>query len=211
MALFEIALDEQLEQELNDAAQSQRTDQSGIVRQALAEYLRSGKGHRHDDDAIRDDWQDFSRTVQEAQRRAIIDTIRTLPDRAWTSQRETRHFLTKAIEDADWEEGIEPIYEALRAKVIEKSLAFTTNPEIEATNRSFPFAPVIRFDIGFATDDTYSVRLPLIQAFFQYYWEAGEAAFAEIPAIWEAAKARINAGEGRPSGEEAAAARRTAG
>lgn len=92
MALIEVALDEQLEQELNDAAQAQRTDQSGIVRQALAEYLRSGKGHRHDDDAICDDWQDFSRTVQEAQRRAIIATIRTLPDRAWTSQRETcRH------------------------------------------------------------------------------------------------------------------------
>ncbi|MFC6927968.1 hypothetical protein ACFQFS_13825, partial [Novosphingobium lubricantis] len=51
----------------------------------------------------------------------------------------------------------------------------------------------------------------LIQAFFQYYWEAGEAAFAEIPAIWEAAKARIDAGEKRPSDEEAAAARRTSG
>ncbi|MDK2759106.1 MAG: hypothetical protein KYX66_20480 [Blastomonas fulva] len=146
-----------------------------------------------------------------AQRRAIIAIIRRLPETAWTSRHETRRILTEAVEDVEWDEGIEPIYEALRAKVIEKSLAFTTNPEIEPTNRSYPFAPIIRFDIGFATDDLYSVRLPLIQAFFQYYWEAGEAAFAEIPAIWEAAKARIDAGEKRPSDEEAAAARRTSG
>jgi hypothetical protein len=211
MALFEVDLDKQLERDLIDAARSQRADRSDIVRQALAEYFGSNKGHKHDADAVWDDWRDFSRTVREAQRRAIIATIRSLPDTVWTSRSETRDFLTRAVEDAEWEEGIEPIYEALRAKVIEKSLAFATNPDIIKTNKSFPYAPVVRFDIGFATDDTYSVRLPLIQAFFQYYWEAGEKAFAEIPAIWEAAKARIDAGERRPSDEEAAAARRTLG
>ena len=211
MTLLEVDLDDQLEQQLDHAAQSQRIDRSEVVRQALAEYLGSGKRHTHDDEAIWDDWQDFSRTVQEAQRRAIMATIRTLPDTAWTSRSETRHHLTNAVEDVEWTEGIEPIYQALRAKVIEKSLAFMTNPEIQPTNRSLPFAPVIRFDIGFATDDMYSVRLPLIQAFFQDYWAAGEAAVAEIPAIWEGAKARIDDGEGRPSREEAAAARRTAG
>lgn len=211
MALFEVALDDQLEHHLKAAAQSQRVDQSEIVRQALAEYFRSAQNYVHDGDAIWDEWRDFSQTVIAAQRRAIIAIIRRLPETAWTSRNETRRILTEAVEDVEWDEGIEPIYEALRAKVIEKSLAFTTNPEIEPTNRSYPFAPIIRFDIGFATDDLYSVRLPLIRAFFQYYWEAGEAAFAEIPAIWEAAKARIDAGEGRPSDEEAAAARRTSG
>ena len=41
MALFEVALDEQLEHHLKAAAQSQRADQSEIVRQALADYFRS--------------------------------------------------------------------------------------------------------------------------------------------------------------------------
>lgn len=41
MALFEVALDEQLEHHLEAAAQSQRVDQSEIVRQALADYFRS--------------------------------------------------------------------------------------------------------------------------------------------------------------------------
>ena len=211
MALFRVNLDEQLEEHLDNAAQYQRHDRSEIVRQALTEYFSSAQNHVHDDEAIWDEWRDFSRTVLDAQQKAIIAAIRTLPDEAWASRSETLDRLTKAIEDVEWDQGIEPIYEILREKVIEKSLAFATNPEIEPTNRSYPFAPIIRFDIGFATDDLYSVRLPLIQAFFQYYWEAGEAAFAEIPAIWEAAKARIDAGEKRPSDEEAAAARRTSG
>ena len=41
VALFEVALDEQLEHHLKAAAQSQRADQSEIVRQALADYFRS--------------------------------------------------------------------------------------------------------------------------------------------------------------------------
>lgn len=70
MALFEVDLDEQLERDLIDAARSQRADRSDIVRQALAEYFGSAKGHKHDADAVWDDWRDFSRTVREARRRA---------------------------------------------------------------------------------------------------------------------------------------------
>lgn len=55
MALFEVALDEPLEHHLKAAAQSQRVDQSEIVRQALAEYFRSAQNYGHDDDAIWDD------------------------------------------------------------------------------------------------------------------------------------------------------------
>lgn len=89
MALFRVNLDEQLEEHLDNAAQYQRHDRSEIVRQALTEYFSSAQNHVHDDEAIWDEWRDFSRTVLDAQQKAIIAAIRTLPDEAWASRSET--------------------------------------------------------------------------------------------------------------------------
>ena len=89
MALFRVNLDEQLEEHLNNAALYQRNDRSEIVRQALTEYFSSAQNHIHDDEAIWDEWRDFSRTVLDAQQEAVMAAIRTLPDVLYVANRLT--------------------------------------------------------------------------------------------------------------------------
>lgn len=138
-----------------------------------------------------DDWSDFGGDVIRTQLALLKGMISTL-------------------DQADWNQAIEPLYATFRKKVIACTRAYH-NPWIVTTrdgrDPDAPLDPHVVVVIGFASDDAHEITVSLEQMFFECFWRAGEEAFNEIPEIWKRAKARLDAGEPEADNTGYAAAR----
>jgi len=193
MAIFNVRLDEKMQVDLAAAARAKRVNKSEIVREALSDYFREDKPLCAGAYDMDDDWSEFGSAVLESQRKIMSKAIARLSEDEWT-------------------DAVEPVYAALREKVVQKSRAYESNPSIfpdSFAEEEGPFRPAVVAAIGFAADDVHEIRVSLEQLFFEYAWLAGDKAFAEIPAIWEAAKVRVDGGEPAPTREQAMQARNT--
>lgn len=192
MPIFNVRLDEEIQSNINKVARAKRVNKSEIVREALSEYFREGEPHSAGDYDECDDWSEFAGAVLESQRKIVSKAI----DR---------------LSEDDWGVGVELVYAKLREKVVEKSRAYGNYPALHHTpSKSAKHTkPEIIAIIGFASDDVHEIRVELEQVFFEYAWSYGDEAFAALPTVWEAAKARLEAGETEPTREQSMAARGT--
>lgn len=179
MSLFNLRLSPELHAKLKAEADLRGVSRSDIARDAITAYLAGDQTEPREKADMQDDWSEFGSQVIDAQRTILTNLINKL-------------------DKAEWEEVVEPIYATFREMTIAKSRSYQ-NPWLNSRNQSPPFDPQVVAAIGFASDDVHEIKVSLEQVFFEYAWNTGEEAFAEIPAIWQRAKQRLDAGERQAS------------
>ncbi|MDT7531134.1 TraY domain-containing protein [Sphingopyxis sp. SE2] len=186
MTIFNVRLSREDEAELTAAAKRSGRSKSEIARDAISAHLKTMADDEKRWETLQDDWSEYGSAVQDAYEALVgvqlgkLETVR-------------KAFETRLVEigNMDWQEAIEPVYEIFRRKVIEKSgLAYAPNPYIGGRD---PKEPEMVAVIGFAADDTHDFVIPLEQVFYNYCDSAGWDAFNEIPAVFERARARLEA------------------
>ena len=186
MSIFNVRLSREDEAELTAAAKRSGRSKSEIARDAISAHLKTMADDEKRWETLQDDWSEYGSAVQDAYEALVgvqlgkLETVR-------------KAFETRLVEigNMDWQEAIEPVYEIFRRKVIEKSgLAYAPNPYIGGRD---PKEPEMVAVIGFAADDTHDFVIPLEQVFYNYCDSAGWDAFNEIPAVFERARARLEA------------------
>ncbi len=179
MDVFNLRLSKELQLLLDAAARERGQSRSEVVRDALTAHL--GPAVTADPDCVvgDDDWNDFGTEVIAAHKQLLSELIDTLAER-------------------EWSETVEKLYALFRRKVIETS-AGHQSPYLTSFALKDVAGPRVGTIIAFAADDIISTSMTLEQLFIEYAWCDGMDAFAEIPAIWEAAKARLDSGEPDPS------------
>ena len=186
MTLFKVRLSREDEAELTAASKRSGRSKSEIARDAISAHLKTMADDEKRWETLQDDWSEYGSAVQDAYEALVgvqlgkLETVR-------------KAFETRLVEigNMDWQEAIEPVYEIFRRKVIEKSgLAYAPNPYIGGRD---PKEPEMVAVIGFAADDTHDFVIPLEQVFYNYCDSAGWDAFNEIPAVFERARARLEA------------------
>ena len=186
MTIFNVRLSREDEAELTAAAKRSGRSKSEIARDAISAHLKTMADDEKWWETLQDDWSEYGSAVQDAYEALVgvqlgkLETVR-------------KAFETRLgeIGNMDWQEAIEPVYEIFRRKVIEKSgLAYAPNPYIGGRD---PKEPEMVAVIGFAADDTHDFVIPLEQVFYNSCDSAGWDAFNEIPAVFERARARLEA------------------
>ena len=188
MTIFNVRLSREDEAELTAAAKKSGRSKSEIARDAISAHLKNMADDEKRRETLHDDWSDYGGVVLDAYGALVGAQVAKLD--ALRKSFETR---LDEIERMDWEEAIEPVYALFRKKVIEKSEAYHPNPWIDCHRD--PHNPVVIGSLGFAADDSYSLKRPLEQVFYDYCEFAGWEAFDEILAIHARARARLEADE----------------
>lgn len=181
MSIFNVRLSKELEAALSERAKERRCGKSELAREAIAAYFAKPATN---DAAIEandplDDWADFGAAVIAAQQQALKDIIAKLYD-------------------AEWEHAVEPLYALFREKVIAKVKGYEEEGDpLPFLTMKDPSKPYLASSIPFAADDDYSWETPLEELFYRYGVHAGDDAFNEIPKIWERARERLMAEDGK--------------
>jgi predicted transcriptional regulator len=186
MTIFNVRLSREDEAELAAAAKKSGRSKSEIARDAISAHLKSMADDERRWETLHDDWSEYGSAVQDAYEALVGQQIAKL-------EAVRKAFESRLVEigNLDWEKAIEPVYEVFRRKVIEKSVvAQAPNPYIGGRDSKDPEMVAV---IGFAADDTHALVVPLEQAFYDYCDLAGWDAFNEIPAVYERARARLEA------------------
>lgn len=187
MTIFNVRLSREDEADLSAAAKKSGRSKSEIARDAISAHLKTMADDEKRWETLQDDWSDYGAAVLDAYGALVgaqvakLDAVR-------------KAFATRLVEidNLEWEQAIEPVYEIFRKKVIEKSGSYTPNPYI--TGRDIKQPDVVAA-IGFAADDVHDFKIPLEQVFYDYCEHAGWEAFDEIPTIYARARARLEADE----------------
>ena len=185
MTLFNLRISPELQHKLQAEATKRGISRSDIAREALLAHLTVDEAIQPEE--IHDDWSDLGSEIIAAQHKILKTMI-------------------SKIDDAEWDEIIEPIYQRFRTKTIAKSRAYA-NPTMLTRKTEAPFNPFLIATIGLASDDVHEIKVSLEQLLFEYCWFAGDAALMEIHSVVDCVKARIEAGEREPSIDMMIAAR----
>lgn len=186
MIIFNVRLSREDEAELAAAAKKLGRSKSEIARDAISAHLKSMADDERRWETLHDDWSEYGSAVQDAYEALVGAQVAKLD-----AVRKAFEARLVEIGEMDWEKAIEPVYEVFRRKVIEKSvIAYAPNPYIGGRD---PKEPEMVAVIGFAADDTHDLAIPLEQVFYDYCHASGWDAFNEIPAVYERARARLEA------------------
>lgn len=186
MTIFNVRLSREDEAELSAAAKRSGRSKSDIARDAISAHLEKMADDEKRDETLLDDWSEYGSAVINAYDALVLDQISKLD-----AVRKAFQSRMDDVASMEWESAIEPVYKIFRRKVIEKSEAYD-NPSISNFRVDEPF---VIGAIGFAADDVHELKKPLEQVFYEYCVSAGWDAFNEIPAIYERARARLEADE----------------
>lgn len=190
MALFNLRLTDALQRQLHTEADRRGISRSDLVRDAIAAYLTPQTQPQIAQLEPNDDWSEFGAAVTNAHRTILTSLIAQL-------------------DDATWAETVEPLYAQFRDMTIASSRSHQ-NPALAPAQYTAPWPPYeprVQTILAFAADDEHVISVSLEQLFFEYGWHAGLEALAEIPAIYERAKARLDAGEPNPDLDQIRASR----
>lgn len=188
MAIFNVRLSREDEANLTAAAKRSGRSKSEIARDAISAHLKTMADDEKRWETLHDDWSDYGAAVLDAYGALVGTQVAKLD-----ALRKAFQTRLDEIEKMDWEKSIEPVYSLFRQKVIEKSESYHPNPWIDCEKD--PENPIVKGAIGFAADDSYSLKRPLEQIFYDYCEFAGWEAFDNIPAIYSRARARLEADE----------------
>lgn len=186
MTIFNVRLSREDEAGLAAAAKKSGRSKSEIARDAISAHLQNMADDEKRWETLHDDWSEYGAAVVDAYGALVGAQVAKLD--ALRKKFEER---LDQIEAMDWEQAIEPVYAVFRKKVIEKSESYHPNPWIDCDKD--PKNPIVMGSVGFAADDSYSLKRPLEQVFYDYCEFAGWEAFDEIPAIYARARARLEA------------------
>jgi predicted transcriptional regulator len=190
MALFNLRLTDALQRQLHTEAERRGISRSDLARDALAAYLTPQTQPEIAQLEADDDWTEFGAAVTSAHRTILTSLI-------------------DQLDDTTWEKAIEPIYDKFREMTVASSRAYQ-NPTICIADYSKPgppYEPRVEAILAFAADDQHTISVSLEQLLFEYGWHAGMDALAEVPAIYERAKTRLDAGEPDPTDDQCRDAR----
>ncbi|KQX24265.1 MULTISPECIES: ribbon-helix-helix protein, CopG family [unclassified Sphingomonas] len=170
MTMFNVRLSGDVERDLVAQARALGLSKSEIAREAITQFLDRKRKNETDLTDIHDDWSDFGAEVVAAHKSVLLG-------------------LMSKLDDADWEAMVEPLYRIFRAKVLEKTKAYSA-PFLSTVQSDEPYLCAA---IGFAADDCEEIKIPLSKLFYDFAWFAGLEDFNRIPAIWESVKQRLSA------------------
>lgn len=171
MAMLNVRVPSETEDELEALAQERNSTKSDIAREAISAYLsgheRSARGLTHQF-GDQDEFAEFGDAVRNANRKILSTLIDTLVD-------------------AEWEASVEPVYQLFKARAIKQTKEFGA-PRLahRRADAAFLLAPIC-----FAEEDDYNRTVPLHELIYQYLKEDGEEAMARVRAAVALAEKRL--------------------
>lgn len=180
MAMLNVRMPSETEDELEALAQARGSTKSDLAREAIVAYLSGHEFHARGKDApddFPDDFAEFGDEVRNANRKVLTTLVDT---------------LLNTLIDAEWDEVVEPTYKLFKQRVIKQ----TQDYGVPRLTHWLTDTATLSAPICFAAQDDYNRTVPLDELIYQYAMEDGEEAMEQVHAAVARAEARIAAESG---------------